>query len=155
MRYLIPLVVAFLCSSYTSGAVVDFNNLPHVVNSYNKNIEWMPAELQSLLNNEKVDVSILMNDGRNLKWGFETENAKIVNYVQGSMKDPTIDVHVTEDAINDVLNAADPMKSYQNAAMAGHIKIEGKTLGSILRLGTAFISGDNLKLFLDLIGIKG
>jgi hypothetical protein len=117
------LIVLYLISA----SAVDFNNLQDSVNRYNNKIDQAPAVLKALMGNERLNMTILMNNGNVVIWGLETENAKIVRYSLGGLENPTINEYATESAINEVLNAKDPVAVFNNAKMAGQIRVEGKT----------------------------
>jgi hypothetical protein len=150
MRYKIVSPIILICILYTAGAVGYIDGLRDVVESYNNNLGTAPDTIKNLLKCEKVNIEISLGNGSLLEWGFETENAKIVSHVQGSVKNPTIEVYATEKALDNVLNATDPVASYLQEENAGNIRIKGNTLGSILRLGTALLDAQDIKLFLGL-----
>jgi hypothetical protein len=153
MRYLIVLILVIVGIFHMAGAIEFNDNLQNSVEIYNNNLDKAPITIENLLKNEDVSIAISKDDGSLLRWGFETKNARIVSYALGGLKNPTIEVYATENAINDVLNAVDPVASYLNAEKAGNIEIKGKTLGSNLRLRTALINSDEIILFLGLINI--
>jgi hypothetical protein len=151
MRYIIPFTLVVMCILYTAGAAEYINNFQNAIESYNKNFDKVPESIKNLLENEKVNITISLDDGSQLRCGFETKNSWIVGYAQGGLKNPTIEVYATEKAINDVQKAADPAASILKAETSGNIRIEGRTLSSSLRLRTALIDPNDIKLFLGLI----
>jgi cell division septal protein FtsQ len=112
--------------SLTSTAV-DFNNLQDSVNRYNNKIDQAPAVLKALMDNERLNMTILLNNGNVVVWGLETEKTKIVRYSLGGLENPTIEEYAAESAINEVLNAEDPVAVFNDAEIAGQIRVEGKT----------------------------
>ena len=139
-------LVLLLLLSVTS-AKIEFNNLQGLVDSYNVNIEKAPEVLKALLGSEIFDFTIPLNNGSTLRWGFETQNAKIINSSQGGIENPTIVVYATEEAINNVLTAKDTVAAYQKAEQDGQIKIEGKTFVSNLKLKAALANAGAIKYF--------
>lgn len=151
MRTLISLaLIIFLCVLMAS-AVVDVNNLQKSIDSYNKNIDNAPSVLRALLGDEKVNITVLMNDSSIIAWGFETKNAKIIRSETGGIENPTIDVYATEGAIYRVENAADPVAAYKDAEKSGEVSIKGNTMGDKIKLATALSSGDAIKFFFGIL----
>jgi hypothetical protein len=151
MRYIIHLALVLMCILYTAGAIEYIDSLQNAVENYNKNLDSAPDSIKNLLENERVSIAIPMDDGSLLNWGFETKNERIVSYAQGNLKNPSIEVYATENAINDVLKSTDPADSYMRAEKAGNIRITGKTIVSSLKLRTALVNTNDLKSFLCLI----
>jgi len=110
-----------------ASAAVDFNNLQDSVNRYNNKIDQAPAVLKAFMGNERLNMTILTNNSSVVVWGLETENAKIVRYRLGGLENPTIEEYATESAINEILNAEDPVAVFHKVETAGQIRIEGKT----------------------------
>jgi hypothetical protein len=124
MRMLILFVFALLILLSPSSARVEFNNLQELVDNYNANIEKAPKILKDFLGSQKVDFTMPLINGSTLRWGFETQNAKIINSAQGGIDNPTIEVYATETAIDNVLNAQDSVAAYKNAEKEGQIDIK-------------------------------
>ena len=151
MRALIFSALFVLLSVCMAGAAIDLNNLQESIDSYNNNIDAAPSVLKALLGNERINITILLNNSSTVSWGFETENAKIVRFEKGGIENPTIDVFATEDAIYRVQNAQDPAAAYKNAEESGEVKIEGKTLGARLKLGAVLSSGEAIRFFFGIL----
>lgn len=146
MRYQISLPIFLIMLSLTSAAV-DFNNLQDSVNRYNNKIDQAPDVLKTLMWNERLNMTILMNNSNVVVWGLETENAKIVRYRLGGLENPTIDEYATESAINEVLNAEDPVAAFLKAATSGEIRVEGKTPVAERNLMTMLSDGEAIKYY--------
>jgi hypothetical protein len=151
MRYVIATALVLLCILYTAGAVEYIDSLQNAAENYNKNIDKIPQDIKSLLKNEKVSIEISLNNGGLLKWGFETKDYKIVNHGQGDPNNPTIEIQITESALNDLLQSADTAKSYMQEEKDGDVKIEGKTIGSSLRLKIMPVDANDLESLVSLI----
>ncbi|MDD1753234.1 MAG: hypothetical protein LUQ38_09130 [Methanotrichaceae archaeon] len=147
MKNLISTALVLLLLVSVSGAKIEFNNLQELVESYNVNIEKAPEVLKTLLGSEIFDFTIPLNNGTILRWGFETQNARIINSSQGGIENPTIVVYATEEAIDNVLAAQDPVAAYTKAEQDGQIKIEGKTFVSNLKLKAALSNAGAIKYF--------
>lgn len=151
MRPLISLaLVVFLCV-LMADAAVDISNMQKSIDSYNSNIDKAPPVLRMLLGDEKANVTILMNNGSTVSWGFETKNAEIVRSVKGGIENPSIDAYATMDAIRKVINAADPIAAYKDAEKSGEISIKCNTWGAQMKLAAALSSGEAVKFFFHMI----
>jgi hypothetical protein len=151
MRNLILSALLIMLSLCLAGAVVDVNNLQESVDAYNSNIDKAPSVLKTLLGDERVNITILLNNSSTVRWGFETKNARIVRSEIGGIENPTIDVFATEDAIYRVQNATDPLAAYKSAEKSGQVRIEGRTLGARLKLEAALSSGEVIKSFFGIL----
>jgi len=147
MRLLSILTVAFILVFAADGAL-DFNNLQNYVNGYNKKIETAPPVLRSLLGDENIDFTLLLDSGNTVRWGIEMKDALIVGSSYGGLQNPTIMVYSTENAINKVLVAEDPLAAYKEAENAGEMLIEGKTFGAKIKIMTALSLGGAINPFL-------
>lgn len=151
MRNSIYLVSAILLCASMACAMIDVNNLQKSIDGYNSNIDNAPSVLKALLGDERVNVTILLNNSSTVGWGFETKNAKIVRSEKGGIENPTIDVYATEDAIHSVENATDPAAAYKAAESSGEVSIKGNTFGSRLKLAAALSSGEAIKFFFGIL----
>lgn len=107
--------------------------------------------LRALLGDEKVNITVPMNDSSTIAWGFETKNAKIIRSEKGGIENPTIDVYATEGAIHRVENAADPTTAYKDAEKSGEVSIKGNTIGATLKLAAVLSSGDAIRFFFGIL----
>jgi hypothetical protein len=147
MKSLSLVIVVFILVFMAEGAL-DFNNLQIYVQGYNNKIENAPPVLRSLLGNENIDFTIFLNNGNTVRWGIELESGMIVRSANGGLQNPTIEVYSTENAINKVLAAEDPMAAYKEAEKAGEMRIEGKTFGANIKIVTALSFGGVINPFL-------
>lgn len=146
MRYLNSFSVLLIILALASAAV-DFNNLQDAVSKYNNKIDQAPALLKDLMGNERLNMTILMNSSNVVVWGLETKNAKIVRYHLGGLENSTIEEYGTEMAINEVINAEDPVAVFHKAEDAGQIRIEGKTLTAKIKLMAVLSNGEAIKYY--------
>lgn len=126
MKRLISAAVLLL-PLLTVAYAVDFNNLQNYVGFYNNKIESAPEVLKSMIGDEKVGLTIVLNNGSTLRWGMELDSAKITRSGYGDLEDSTIEIKATEYAINKVLHAQDPIATYHEVEKSGQIAIEGKS----------------------------
>jgi len=137
-----------LLLSLSAACAVDFNNMQNYVDFYNNKIETAPEVLKSMIGDEDVDLTILLNNGSTLRWRMELENAKIIQSGYGDLGRTTIEVDTTEDALNKVLHAEDPMTAYQEAEESGQMKIDGKTFKADAKITVALGMGSVINSFI-------
>ncbi len=147
MKSLIFLALSLLFLLPAANAAIDFSNLNASINDYNKNIDSAPSVLRALLGDERVNITLNLNNSSTESYGIVTKNAKIVEFTPGGLKNPTIEVYGTEVVINNIVNAHDAAAAYRSAEAAGQVKIEGKSLTAKLRLGAALSSSEAIKYF--------
>jgi len=145
----IIIAVMILVLSLSIASALNFDNLDNYADFYNKKIETAPEVLKGMIGNEKVSLTILLNNGSTLRWGMELENAKIVESSYGDLKDATIEVKAAEDAINDVLHAKDPIVAYREAEESGQMSLEGKTFGAGIKIKIALGMGSMINSFIS------
>ncbi len=147
MRPILSVVISlFLLASVTCA--MDFNSMPKYVNLYNSKIEYASPIIRNLVGNENVDLTIALKNGNSLRWGMEMENAVIVRSAYGGLQNPTIAVYATEDAINNVLAASDPIEAYKEAEKSGQIRVDCKTITSQIKVAAVLSAGEAIKPFL-------
>jgi hypothetical protein len=146
VRYL-NLLAIFLIVLSLASAAVDFNNLQDSVNRYNNKIDQAPAVLKAFMGNERLNMTILTNNSSIVVWGLETENARIVRYRLGGLENPTIEEYAAESAVNEVLNAEDPVAVFHKAEKAGQISVEGKTPTAKIKVMAMLSDGEAIKYY--------
>jgi hypothetical protein len=147
MKSLIFLALSLLFLLPAASAAIDLSNLNASINDYNKNIDNAPSVLRALLGDERVNITLKLNNSSTESYGIVTKNAKIVEFTPGGLKNPTIEVYGTEAAINNIVNAQDAAAAYRSAESSGQVKIEGKSLTAKLKLGAALSSSEAIKYF--------
>jgi pectin methylesterase-like acyl-CoA thioesterase len=145
MKNLISAALVLLLLVSVSGAKVEFNSLQELVDSYNVNIEKAPQFITKILGSETFDFTIPLNNGTTLRWGFEMQDAKIINSSQGGIENPSIVIYATEEAIDNVLAAQDTTAAYRKAEQEGQMKIDGTGRWSKLKVDAARSNPDFIK----------
>jgi len=101
-----------------------------------------------MVGDENVEFTIKLNNGSNMQWWMELENAKIVRSNYGGLEDATIEVTATEAALNNVLHAENPIAAYQEAERSGQMTIDGKTFKSGIKITAALNLGSVMNSFI-------
>jgi len=148
MRLLISLAVILLVLSVScANAALDYPTAQSYVDKYNSKIDTAPAPLKELLGSERVELSVTLTNGSAFQVGFETSNAKIVKMYPGGIQNPTIDLGITEDAMNTVAGSDDKITAFQNAMSNGQVTITSQNLFTRIKLGVVLSSMSALKFF--------
>ncbi|MEA1999282.1 MAG: hypothetical protein U9N61_08175, partial [Euryarchaeota archaeon] len=95
------------------------------VEIYNQNVDKIPF-IKSLIGEERINCEISLDDGNVLMYGIETgKGAKVISFDVAEISDPTMNVYTSESTIHTIMNAEDPVSSFQDAFKTGAIKLEG------------------------------
>ena len=137
-----------LFSSLSVAYAVNFDNMNIYTDMYNEKISNAPEVLRSMVGDENVEFTIKLNNGSNMQWWMELENAKIVRSNYGGLEDATIEVTATEAALNNVLHAENPVAAYQEAEKSGQMAIDGKTFKSGIKITAALNLGSVMNSFI-------
>ena len=153
MRQLILiLAVALAFAASTPGSAFTFENVQHGVEIYNAGVANAPGVVKTLLGDERIQVEISRGNETPLLAGLETENAVIVNAIEGEIENPTIVLEASEEAITRVYQAEDPVAAFEEAKKEGEISVRGTTFTSKLKVSAALASTPALRFFASLIG---
>jgi hypothetical protein len=97
-----------------------------------------PYLIRAQLGDEKINATVLLNNGSTIVWGFETKDQKIVQWEKGGIDNSTIDVYTTEDVIDGVGNSTDPLAVYRDAEKSGKVSVRANTFGAELKLSAIY-----------------
>ncbi len=115
--------------------------------SYNKKMGKVPRILTLLLGEEKVNIEIILNDGKEFKLGYRTDKGRITEIAEGWLKEPTIIVSTTLRAIERINASADPLAAFKKEKSMRGIVIEGQSLETRIKLNAALSSDKVLWFF--------
>ena len=74
-----------LFSSLSVAYALNFDNMNIYTDMYNEKIRNAPEVLRSMVGDENVEFTIKLNNGSNMQWWMELENAKIVRSNYGGL----------------------------------------------------------------------
>jgi hypothetical protein len=120
----------------------------YIIN-YNNKIGKVPAIIRSLLGNERVNIKIAMTNGETRRIFYETRNARICNMAKGELKNPTISVTSTEEALKRIDASSDPTETFLRERRLGRIAIRGHNAVVSFKLDTALSNASVLRFFLE------
>lgn len=143
------LFMASLCPQ-VSAQTIDNSTVQHYVNIYNSRIDNAPGILKIFIGDLQIDLNIIRADGTEYRTGFEMQNARITNTVEGGVSDPTITINATQDSINRIRSSDDPISTFQEERNFGGVNIQGDTLATRTELGILLSNTDVLKFFYNI-----
>jgi hypothetical protein len=150
MTFLHVFVIFLVCAGMASAAD-DLSKLQESIDIYNSIMEKAPSMIRAQLGDERINAAIVLNNGSTISWGFETKEQKIVRSERGGIENSTIDVYTTEDVIDRVENANDPLAVYRDAEKSGEVSVKGNTMGSKIKLSVILSSDEAIKFFFGII----
>ncbi|NYT01314.1 MAG: hypothetical protein GKC10_00920 [Methanosarcinales archaeon] len=145
MKGLICALLVVLVLSVSASALFETNSLQSYVDRYNANIDKAPTILKSLLGNEKVEFNILLVNDSILTVGMQTDKGRIASTVDGGFANPSIEVETSEETIERIIKANDPITAFGDARDSGDLVITGNTLTTRLKLASVLSSMDVLR----------
>lgn len=134
MRVLLLLI---LLSSLAFAESLDVDNL---VADYNKNSGKMPSFVRTLFGNERINAQITLNNGTVVLIGGVTENGKIIEAKEGGIGNPTMEVFVSESALNEIQSSKDPTGAFKGALDSKRLSYRGVSTGAKIKLSIVSIA---------------
>jgi geranylgeranyl reductase family protein len=110
-------------------------------------IDKVPKILKGFWDQERVNLKLILSNGSVLRTGCEVENARITRIREGGLKNPTITVAATENAMLRIESSKDPMAALQKEKQLGGIAIMGQSPSAKLKLNVLLSSAEALRLF--------
>jgi hypothetical protein len=124
----------------------DPSQLHNFAEGYNKKIDKVPKILRCLLGEERVNIKIVLRDGKIYRLGYITEKARITRIIEGWLKDPTITVTTTQKAIEEIDASVDPLAAFKKEKASRGLIIEAQNLATRVKLD-AVLSSDSVLWF--------
>ncbi|MEM4267096.1 MAG: SCP2 sterol-binding domain-containing protein [Candidatus Nanoarchaeia archaeon] len=118
-NYLVILTLLTVISiSLISAETIPKEFINEFVDEYNKNIDQAPKIFKSMFGNERINLYI----DEQLFYGFRTENGKIVETFENGTEEPTMNIYVTQEALEQMAaGQLDPGEALKQ----GKIRYEG------------------------------
>lgn len=86
-----------------------------------------PEELTDLLNGERSNIKIELEDGGEEIIGVAIEDNKIKEVKRGGIENPTSEITTTEETIEEIVTAEDPVSEFSESFGEGKIHYESKS----------------------------
>lgn len=127
-------VILFIVNISNASAALDHAFIQKYTDKYNNNIDGAPDMLKELLGNERAELSIVMNNGSTLQVGFEMKNARIVKTYREGISNPTIDIGITEGAVNTITRSDDKTSALKREIEARRLTFSSKNQFTRIKL---------------------
>ena len=132
--------ILLVLSLLMSTAVFAVNEIDSSLDALNNQLEGkvIPAPLNKIFGDEKINVNFKMNDGSTLIVGLITENNKFKSLVAGGVDEPSLNVYTTEKVVKNIESSSDPASTLKQAYSRGTISYQA--VGMKNKIKFAFIS---------------
>jgi hypothetical protein len=144
-------VVSVMAANPVTGSAELNEDLVRFIDIYNENIGEAPELVKSLLGSERIETRITMLDDSVYVVGIETENARIVQTVEGGFEDWTILVESREEVIREIYIADDPILAIQDALDNDGLTVTGKGWVTKMKIKIFLSNVEALRFFGDLV----
>ena len=133
-----------------SGVAVDdmVNNLDDTKTSFNKNVEYMPDYAKTVFGNERINLNITRESGEVNIVGIITEEGVVVEMVNGSIENATLNIQTDEKTINEIVESEDQITTFREAFDEEEIEFKATRFGLKVKMWFA-------KLVLKIMGWFG
>lgn len=111
------------------------NNLDSIKNDYNNNLQNIPGFLKSLFGNEIIDLKITRTDGTVEQLSMVTKKGVIQNLTKDRLERYTLELNVSEDTINEIMESEDQITSIKDALDSEAIKYRSLAFGTRMKIG--------------------
>lgn len=100
----------------------------------NKNLELYPDFVINRFSNEKINVKVVLNTGKNLQFTIETQNSCINTIKRRENESPTIRAQIEEDTFRNIMESSDKIQAAMDAIEQGEIEFVGVGLKNRVKL---------------------
>lgn len=116
----LAILLILITASFTVAEdEIDFSqleeNIDLVKSTYNENLDNIPGFVKTIIGNERINVNIQMNDGKQVILGAVTKNAALEELKVGQISDPTLNIYLTESAIQKIGESSNPVDTLEEA----------------------------------------
>jgi len=103
------------------------------VDQVNANLDEVPDFVIGLFDNERINITLIMNNGEKRKFGAITKNGKLLKLYKGFVPKPTMKVTVKESTIDRIKDSDQSVDELVDALNSGKIEYEGIGIGGKLK----------------------
>jgi len=115
--------------------------LIEVKDIYNENLDEVPGIVKKLFGTERINLYITTIDRSKEVYGVQMQDAKIIEFQEGEISKPTMNLYATEDSIRDIMDSDDPVSAFQEAFAKGEITYKGVGIMNKVKLGVVTVAG--------------
>jgi len=117
------------------SCTLDMSTLAPLVDAYNANLDQAPGMVKGQLSGQRIDVHVQTASGERRFAVVTDSNARITQFDQGPVSDPSLAVTVDEQSVCDVLAAEDPATAFVQAYDRGDIDVQGVGVVNSVKIG--------------------
>jgi hypothetical protein len=140
------LLVCITCASASDANISNINaseiNAAFIKQTYNASMGDFPDAYKSLIGDNRIAIRILGENNAINSLGLVTKNGQLTEAVDGTLKNPTIEIEIKESAITELQTAQDPVDVFNNAIDNKDISVKGN--GFINQLKVNVLLGNPL-----------
>ncbi|MFO8016479.1 MAG: hypothetical protein R6U32_05225 [Candidatus Woesearchaeota archaeon] len=102
---------------------------------YNQNTGSIPSFIRLMFGDERLNTTLARLEGSEVQLAVETDNGKIKSIKRGEMKDPTMQLHIEESAVRDIIESDSSVDELEQALEDGRIEYENERFFTSLKMG--------------------
>jgi hypothetical protein len=134
MKYTVYLVTFLLfcatCASASSASLSNVSvselNSAFIKQAYNESLGSIPDSYKSLIGDNRIAIRILGQDNNIItSLGLVTAGGQLTEAVDGTVKNPTIEIEIKESAISKLQEAQDPADVFNKAIDNKDVTVKG------------------------------
>jgi hypothetical protein len=141
------ILVCATCASASAESLSNLNvselNSAFIKQAYNESLGNLPDSYKSLIGDNRIAIQILGQDNNIItSLGLVTVGGQLTEAVDGTLKNPTIEIKIKESAISGLQEAQDPVDVFNKAIDNKDISVKGN--GFINQLKVNVLLGNPL-----------
>jgi hypothetical protein len=139
------ILVCATCASAESLPNLNVSELnsAFIKQAYNESLGNLPDSYKSLIGDNRIAIQILGQDNNIItSFGLVTVGGQLTEAVDGTLKNPTIEIKIKESAISELQEAQDPVDVFNKAIDNKDISVKGN--GFINQLKVNVLLGNPL-----------
>ncbi len=133
MRYqayfvaLLLLCIPLAAASAASMSNINMSelNAAFIKQAYNDSIGSFPDSYKSLIGDNRIAIRLISENNGVTDMGLVTTNGQLSEAVDGTLKNPSIEIVVKENALKDLQTAQDPVEAFNKAISNKDISVKG------------------------------
>jgi hypothetical protein len=95
------------------------------ISEINQNIGGVPEYIFKLFGSDNINIYVELNDGSTSVYNVTTQQNKVVQLGKGINEKANIEVRLSENVIEGIINSKEPLKEFLDAFNSGKIKYKG------------------------------
>ena len=116
------------------------------IDNFNKRANKIPKFIKVLLGRERINFKMIHNDGSVRRTGLYFEKDRIAKVIEGGLKNPTIVMAATQDAIIRIQRSNNPIAAMKRERQNGGVSIKAKSIGAEIKLNAVLSAAGVVRL---------